>query len=1178
MTEVAVEPYIAPSLMGRCRLIKIKGHTKVAVESGWQTKANYAPEDPDIISHISGGQNYGIMPTDGVIVIDCDTEEIYENLPAPWKSSLTVITGRDGAVGRHVFLDCPNSPHSKIVISKPVTLEPLGDIRGSDSPFYTVGAGSTHPDSGKIYHYVDSNAPLVAVDWSEVVTELIEKYGIKLAREMPVAPKQTTIASGGSLTDKLGLRIEDFAMPGNPVQRGNGDIQGSHPVHGSTTGMNFAINTSKNVWHCFPAGTLIQTPYGLKNIEDVLPDDEVFSESGAPQKVITTFDRDYAGEIIDIISPSGVVSVTPGHPILVARCPLCNKDYEGYVACKPNCYRRIKTKKQHCPGNGAPVIKWINSEDLCADTDFLVYQENLRYDITYNLKQYSTGKSKTTPDTLALNFDMATIIGWYLAEGHVAGRNQKDHNRLGDQKGREYTSGTRFYPAQSVQFTLSHSELEQANILKQLIKDNLGLSCTISQYPSRRTTHISCGSTIVASFFKDTFGTGSSNKTLGAALYSPTHILKNLLQSCFDGDGTIRPNSIRSRSYRTVSKKLAMEMHLGLLSLNKPSRIYTSPATTTISTIDKYKGRVYDCKELYSVNFTKNKREAREWYDEERYYLPITSITTRQFSGVVYNLETEDHTYQAPFIVHNCYRDNLGGDPVAWIAYSRCSVPETDCNHLTPDQFRDVKEWLKVNGYAAQLKKLDEDHFEAANSKLPKVDLSGILKTKATVKPAPIDSAEIEQAIAAARSRNLLPAFPEIDPGLFKDYVDLGKRVSYSLHEFHFAALLSIVSMALGRKVRIQVGMTDVYTNVFAMVVGHTTISGKSVACNMAINTIGKAIVHDEPIAKCYSTNIMRGTHSESGLVQAFNDTYHSLWYWDDCAGFFAEIGGWNAHILGTLCALYDGSPVELTLSRAAKKSTTPNKYSCSTPFLTMLFNTTTADIEEAASTKLFASGFFPRIMWFYGQGGQPRRNTITSDEDKQVFTQVYNDVKYLRDVVGTLPNDSIVFNVCDLIEDWKINVVANRLEKEDENYRTAVARGFIHMYKIAAILAMCDPVFQDTIFSNDLSVYPIIVNIPDNHAKAAIAIVEQYLVPRMMFVQEMCNHSDAKNHQVHVGKCLTSMGGTAERSKLLRRTHLSSKDLNLALGTMIESGEVKVYSDTKQGNDKPTMFIVKQI
>jgi len=770
MNDVALESIIAPSLMGRCRLIKVGGHTKIAIEADWQKKANYSPEDPDIISHISGGQNYGIMPTDGVIVIDCDTEEIYDNLPEHWKKSLTVITGRAGAVGRHVFLDCPNSPHSKIVISKPVTLEPLGDIRGSDSPFYTIGAGSIHPDTGKKYQYVDQNAPLVKVDWSEVVTELIEKYGTKLTREMPKAPRQAIISSQGSLTDKLNLHIEDFAMPGNPVKRTNGDIQGSHPIHGSTTGMNFAINPDKNVWHC--------------------------------------------------------------------------------------------------------------------------------------------------------------------------------------------------------------------------------------------------------------------------------------------------------------------------------------------------------------------------------------------------------------------YRCNLGGDPIAWIAYSRCSVPEADCNHLTVEQFKAVKDWLKVNGYAAQLKKIDEDHFDAETAKLPPVNLSAILPKKQPV--VADDAAEIEKAIAAARSRNLLPAFPEIPLGMFKDYIDLGKRVSYSIYEFHFAALMAIASMALCRKVCIKVGMTDVYPNVFIMIIGHTTISGKSVACNMAINTLGNAVVHEEPIAKCYSTNILRGTHSESGLVQSFNDTYHSLWYYDDCAGFFSDIGIWNAHILGTMCALYDGTPVELTLSRAGKKSTVAHKYSCMSPFLSILFNTTTADIEDMASTKLFTSGFFPRIMWFYGQGGQPRKNTNTTDEDKKVFQNIYNDLKYLRDSVGRLQNDSIIFGVCDLIEDWKIAATADKLEKEDETYRTAISRGFIHAYKIATILTMCDPAFQDAVFDMDLSEYPVIVKIPDNHAKTAITIVEKYLLPRMIFVHDMCTQSDIRNHQIIVNKSLTSMGGTAERSKLLRKTHLSSKDLDLALGTLMDSEEIKVYKTTKPGSDKPTLFIVK--
>ena len=750
MTDVATQYIIPPSLMGRCRLIKVGGHTKVAIESGWQTNANYAPDDPDIISHISSGQNYGIMPTAGVIVIDCDTEEIYDNLPAHWKESLTVITGRDGTIGRHVFLDCPDSPHAKIAINKPVTKEPLGDIRGSDSPFYTIGAGSIHPDTGRTYEYVDLNAPLVKVTWADIVIELIERYGTVLTREMP-APRLSSHPSGGSLTDKLGLRIEDFAMPTKPVRRANGDIQGTHPVHGSSTGMNFAINPGKNVWHC--------------------------------------------------------------------------------------------------------------------------------------------------------------------------------------------------------------------------------------------------------------------------------------------------------------------------------------------------------------------------------------------------------------------YRDNIGGDPVAWIAFAHCSVPEMECNHLDPEQFKSVKDWLRVNGYGPQLKKMDDEHFAAEEAKLTGVDISAILKQ---TQPQFVDTAEIEREIALARGRTKLPAFPEIEPGLFKDYMEFGKSVSYSLHEFHFASLLSIASMALGRRVCAKVGMTDVHPNVFVMIVGHTTISGKSSACNMAINTLGKTIVHEEPVAKCYSTNIIRKTISESGLIQGFNDTYHSLWYYDDCAGFFTEIGGWNAHILGTLCSLYDGTPVELTLSKVGKRSGVPNKFSCLTPFLSLLFNATTADIETLGSTKLFSSGFFPRIMWFYGQGGNPRKNTDPTEDDKLELIRINNELEYLRSAVGELPNDSIIFKVCDMIEEWKLNATNGHLEREDEIYRTAVQRGFIHIYKIAMILSMCDPDFQDTVLGKDISKYPIRVDIPERHAKTAIKIVEQYLIPRSMSVYGMCGVSDDKNNIEKILRTVTNNGGFIDRTALLRKTHILKKDLDLALDTLAESGEVK--------------------
>jgi len=756
---------IAPALHDRCRLIKLRNHTKIALEKGWQSESNYAEDNEEIFEHITSGFNYGIMPKNGIIIIDCDTEKLYKNLPEHWKETLIIITGRDGEIGHHVFLECQDSPPTKITIDDKETRVPLGDIRGSDSPFYTVGAGSIHPDTQRKYQYVDEDAALVEVTWAEVTKHLVENYEIGMKTEIPKSVIITPKKSTNALSNQLGLRIEDFVMPtGKIIRHANGDIQGSHPIHGSTTGMNFAINPGKNVWHC--------------------------------------------------------------------------------------------------------------------------------------------------------------------------------------------------------------------------------------------------------------------------------------------------------------------------------------------------------------------------------------------------------------------YRHNCGGDPISWIAYAYCEVPEQDSGCLEQYQFQEVKDWLKQNGYREKIKKLD-DEYHKEDPNLEPVNLKDILDSLST------ENKSIDDEIEIARQKCNLPDFPEIDSGLFKDYVDFGKRVSYSLHEFHFAAMLTIISMTLGRRVLIQVGMTKVYTNVFTMVVGHTTISGKSVACNMAIDSFGPAITYEEPIAKFNSTNILRGTISEAALVQGLNDTYNSLWYYDDCAGFFEDAGSWNAHVLGTLCSLYDGSPIVRTLSKRGKGDE-KYKWECPWPFVSLLFNTTNKDIEQVASARLFSSGFFPRLMWFYGQGGQPRKNEDVSESDKTILKEICRSVADLREMVGKLENDSIVFGVCEEIEDWKLNATLGKLGKEDEAYRTAVARGFIHAYKIATILTMVDKNHQRDIFAFEPVEYPIKIKIPKEHAVAAIKIVERYLIPRMMFVYDLCNHTDNKNHQIIVMKALNQLGGVSDRTKVLRRTHLNSKDLNIALKTMIESGEIKVCEKTKPGNDKPTTFIIK--
>jgi len=419
-----------------------------------------------------------------------------------------------------------------------------------------------------------------------------------------------------------------------------------------------------------------------------------------------------------------------------------------------------------------------------------------------------------------------------------------------------------------------------------------------------------------------------------------------------------------------------------------------------------------------------------------------------------------------------------------------------------------------------------------------------------------------------------MPEFPELPNGIFRDYVEFGSRVSYSKKEFHFASLLSIASMALGRRVVCQVGMTKIYCNLFAFVVGHTTISGKSASCNMAMEHLASIIKVEEEIATNNSVTIDRGTMSEPALVQGLNDTWNRFWYYDDCGGFFDDALSWNSKILGTLCSVYDGSEVTRTLSKRGKQGE-QFKWECPEPYLSMLFNTTIKNLEEVSSAKLFNSGFFPRIMWFIGQGGQPRVNTDPSAEDLALLEDVKTKLARVKEFLYRIPPNSIVFGVSDTIETWKIKNDNMYLAPEDEVYRAACGRAFVHAYKIAAIFAMFDPEFLKNLGGQK---YPINVKIPEKHSKAALDLVESYLLPRSLKVTGLSIACDMKNKQVLVMKALEHYGNVTTKTKLLQYTHLDRKEMDSALQALEDGDEIEISFDETSTASKKPMYIMKKV
>lgn len=384
----------------------------------------------------------------------------------------------------------------------------------------------------------------------------------------------------------------------------------------------------------------------------------------------------------------------------------------------------------------------------------------------------------------------------------------------------------------------------------------------------------------------------------------------------------------------------------------------------------------------------------------------------------------------------------------------------------------------------------------------------------------------------------------------------------YSHQSYHFGNLLPIASMALGRRVGTLISTKYVYSNFYMMLVGTSTISGKSFSSDTAIQEFGIPVVNIPTLLNPVdSSALKRKSCSNPRLVQDLSKSNHMLWYYDEAKEFFDEAGerGWNAPIIGNLCTAYDGSQLENARSNKSNKpNEADNLWLCEHPFLSLLFNMTTDQLKEASTQKIVGSGFLFRWVWFLENGGEKKKNVTATKEDLDGISEIQKELVRIGTALKRLQPNDICFGVNEKIEQWSIEISKR---STDENYQSATGRSVMHVYKMAMIFSLFDPEFQKKVLGQEK--YPIRVEFPDKWVDEAIKIVEGYLLPRVMLVVDYSDKIDTSNKQLHVLNSLRAFGGVAAHSELLKRTKLDSVDFAKAIKTLIESEEIK---SVKQG------------
>lgn len=219
------------------RFVKIQKGKKYPYEKKWQSESNYKYNDSEFIDHINNGGNYGVVCGYGdLVVIDCDMNKVTKAVRKELPDTFEIETGSGGA---HFYYICKD-------IEKPIRMAEekqgdLGDVQYKGKQ--VVGPGSLHP-SGNHYKLKNND------DIKEVSIEDIRSALSEFIKDEHIYRNREN--NKEKLKDKgyEELDIRDVVNTTGLKDR-SGELQGSHPLHGSNTGQNFCVNPSKNVWHCF---------------------------------------------------------------------------------------------------------------------------------------------------------------------------------------------------------------------------------------------------------------------------------------------------------------------------------------------------------------------------------------------------------------------------------------------------------------------------------------------------------------------------------------------------------------------------------------------------------------------------------------------------------------------------------------------------------------------------------------------------------------------------------------------------------------------------------------------------------------------------------------------------------------------------------------------------------------
>jgi nucleoside-diphosphate-sugar epimerase/intein/homing endonuclease len=386
---------------------------------------------------------------------------------------------------------------------------------------------------------------------------------------------------------------------------------------------------------CLPPHELIFAGGHLAEIASIKEGDVVADHTGNFQRVTRTYSRQYDGDIC-VIKGMGLrpLKLTPDHRVRVKRLSThCKVGRARY--CKPNCFCMncdIYHRHRHGPSDPQFETVWKPAGDLSPTStsgEYLIFPKLKIQNkpAIIRLAQYITPGSRFRRELyndIVIDNGFAFLLGWYTAEGWT--------------QWVECNRGT----ALKGQVAMSFGPTEKPTAIRiARIACSKGFRPYTRVRTPRRSNRrcrtvfqVGFAATALAKWLDQNVGNGARKKSIPSIIFHASRdVIESYLEGLFQGDGNSTPYGRRLTS---SSLRLLYDTQFLLSALNKF-------------------GCVAPPKEPYRWGLLEYSSEVfnKFWQDSENIYVPIMLCGREPYSGYVYDIQTGDHTFLAPIIVHN---------------------------------------------------------------------------------------------------------------------------------------------------------------------------------------------------------------------------------------------------------------------------------------------------------------------------------------------------------------------------------------------------------------------------------------------------------------------------------------------------------------------------------------------